>query len=200
MSGHRTRPGFRPRRPAIVAATAAIILFAVGACTSTSTSGDAGAKAAAAAAVSTGPGGHEPTLTGAGSTFDAPFFSVAFTRYQQQYPGVTIGYSAVGSSAGIAAFSAGQVGDPLPSTSVRPNRRRPIRRLQLGGVRTDDLRITRGLLPRSHGVTCTDSTAGHARSADCTGISRLPVPRPVPRLRQARRLGLRALTQERWHQ
>ncbi len=34
---------------------------------------------------------------------------MAFARYQQQHPGVTIGYSAVGSSAGIAAFSARQV-------------------------------------------------------------------------------------------
>ena len=40
---------------------------------------------------------------------DAPFFSVTFARYQRLHPGVTIGYSAVGSSAGIAAFSAGQV-------------------------------------------------------------------------------------------
>jgi phosphate transport system substrate-binding protein len=112
MSGHGTRPGLQPRRPAhraIVAATVAIIFPAVGACTSMSTQGNAGAKAAAVAAVSTGPGGHKPTLTGAGSTFDAPFFSVAFARYQQQHPGVTIGYSAVGSSAGIAAFSARQV-------------------------------------------------------------------------------------------
>jgi phosphate transport system substrate-binding protein len=48
-------------------------------------------------------------LTGSGSTFDAPFFSAAFPRYEQQHLGVTIGYSSVGSSAGIAAFSAGQV-------------------------------------------------------------------------------------------
>ena len=61
------------------------------------------------AAVNTAPGGHKPTLNGAGSTFDAPFFSAAFARYQQQHPGVTIGYSAVGSSAGIAAISARQV-------------------------------------------------------------------------------------------
>ena len=61
------------------------------------------------AAASAGPGGQKPTLTGAGSTFDAPFFSAAFARYQQQHPGVTIGYSAVGSSAGIAAISAKQV-------------------------------------------------------------------------------------------
>jgi phosphate transport system substrate-binding protein len=33
----------------------------------------------------------------------------AFGGYERQHPGVTIGYSAVGSSAGIAAFSVGQV-------------------------------------------------------------------------------------------
>ena len=33
------------------------------------------------------------------------------------------------------------------------------------------------LLPRSHSVTCTDSTTDRTRSADCTGISRRPVPR-----------------------
>jgi ABC-type phosphate transport system substrate-binding protein len=38
-----------------------------------------------------------PTLTGVGSTFDAPFFSVAFARNQQQHPGVTICYSAAAS-------------------------------------------------------------------------------------------------------
>jgi phosphate transport system substrate-binding protein len=59
--------------------------------------------------VSTGPGGQRPTIAGAGSTFDAPFFSAAFAKYQQQHPGVTIGYSAVGSSAGIAAINAEQV-------------------------------------------------------------------------------------------
>jgi len=49
-------------------------------------------------------------------------------------------------------------------------------------VETGQRRITRGLIPRTRGVTCTDSTADRTRSADCTGISRLPVPRPVPRL------------------
>jgi phosphate transport system substrate-binding protein len=61
------------------------------------------------AAASTSPSGQAPALTGSGSTFDAPFFSVAFARYQQQHPGVTISYTAVGSSAGIAAFTARQV-------------------------------------------------------------------------------------------
>ena len=61
------------------------------------------------AAAAGGPGGHRPTLIGAGSTFDAPFFAVAFTKYQQQHPGVTVSYAVVGSSAGIAAISAQQV-------------------------------------------------------------------------------------------
>jgi phosphate transport system substrate-binding protein len=108
MSAHTARPGSWPRRsphPATWAAAAIALLAA--ACTSTaSTTGpDTAASVVAAASAS----GHAPSLTGAGSTFDAPFFSVAFARYQQQEPGVTIGYSAVGSSAGIAAFSAGQV-------------------------------------------------------------------------------------------
>ena len=109
MPGHRPRRGTHyrhPAHPAIRAAAAAIIVLTASACTSTATTGN---SASAVAAVSAGPGRHTPTLTGSGSTFDAPFFSVAFARYQQQHPGVTIGYSAVGSSAGIAAISAGQV-------------------------------------------------------------------------------------------
>ena len=109
MSGHhphRGIPHHHPAHPAIWAAAAAIILLAAGACTSTTTTST---SASAVAAASAGPGGQKPTLTGAGSTFDAPFFSAAFARYQQQHPGVTIGYSAVGSSAGIAAISARQV-------------------------------------------------------------------------------------------
>ncbi len=114
MSGQNRGPGPQPyhtRHPAIRAAAAAIILLAVGACSSTTTStpGTAGVSASAVAITGTGPGGRPPTLTGSGSTFDAPFFSVAFAKYQQQHPGVTIGYAAVGSSAGIAAFSARQV-------------------------------------------------------------------------------------------
>jgi phosphate transport system substrate-binding protein len=54
-------------------------------------------------------GGHAPALTGAGSTFVAPFFAVAFAKYYQRNPGVAIGYAVVGSGAGITAFSAKQV-------------------------------------------------------------------------------------------
>jgi phosphate transport system substrate-binding protein len=49
------------------------------------------------------------TLTGAGSTFDAPFFDVAFAAYAHQHPRVAVNYSAVGSSAGITAFKAAGV-------------------------------------------------------------------------------------------
>jgi phosphate transport system substrate-binding protein len=110
MSGHHARPGLQPRHtthPIIWAAAAAIVLLAISACGSTTTTDSPTTSAVAAA--NPGPGGHRPTLIGAGSTFDAPFFSVAFTHYQQQHPGVTISYAVVGSSAGIAAISAQQV-------------------------------------------------------------------------------------------
>jgi phosphate transport system substrate-binding protein len=110
MSGHHARPGLRPRHtthPAIWAITAAIVLLAAAACSSTTTT--VSPTTSAVAAASTGPGGHRPALAGAGSTFDAPFFAVAFARYQQLHPGVTISYAVVGSSAGIAAISARQV-------------------------------------------------------------------------------------------
>ncbi|GGJ04083.1 phosphate-binding protein [Alicyclobacillus cellulosilyticus] len=48
------------------------------------------------------------TLTGAGSTFDYPFFSRAFYVYQQK-TGVQVNYQSIGSGAGIEQFSAGTV-------------------------------------------------------------------------------------------
>ena|SRR5689334_5166581 len=109
MPAHTAQPGSSTHRPARLAtwAAAAVIALLAAACTSTASTSSPDTAASVVAAASAG--GHAPTLTGAGSTFDAPFFSVAFAKYQQQHPHVTIGYSAVGSSAGIAAFSAGQV-------------------------------------------------------------------------------------------
>ncbi len=104
MSGHNRGPGPQPHHTghlAIRAAAAAIILLALGACSSPATS----TASTTASTGSRGPG----TLTGAGSTYVAPFFSLAFARYHQQHPAVTVNYSAVGSSAGIAAISAQQV-------------------------------------------------------------------------------------------
>jgi phosphate transport system substrate-binding protein len=105
MSGHNRGPGPQPHHtghPAIRAA-AAIIVLALGACSSTTTT------PATSTAASAGPSGGPGTLTGAGSTYVAPFFALAFARYHQQHPAVTVNYSPVGSSAGIAAISARQV-------------------------------------------------------------------------------------------
>lgn len=44
-------------------------------------------------------------LTGAGSTFDYPFFSKAFYQYNQQHPDVTVNYQPVGSGGGIQQFT-----------------------------------------------------------------------------------------------
>jgi phosphate transport system substrate-binding protein len=45
-------------------------------------------------------------LTGAGSTFDYPFFSKAFYTYSQKHPDVTVNYQPIGSGGGIAQFTA----------------------------------------------------------------------------------------------
>ena len=50
---------------------------------------------AAAATTHLGPKSQRPSdlqLSGAGSTFDAPFFSAAFTRYHQLDPDVSVSY------------------------------------------------------------------------------------------------------------
>ena len=95
---HRTRTS-------TLSAGAVVIALAVAACTATTTSSTSTSSPApgttAAAASST-----DITLTGAGSTFDAPFFDLAFARYHQQHPGVTVNYAAVGSGAGITTFAA----------------------------------------------------------------------------------------------
>ena len=83
----------------ISAAAAVVLTLVLAACTAT-TSTPASDQAATS--------GPVKTLTGSGSTFDAPFLDLAFARYHQENPAVAIGYSAVGSSAGIAAFTAKQ--------------------------------------------------------------------------------------------
>ena len=106
MPEHHARPGPQPRHtthPAIRAAAAAIILLALAACGSTATT--PATNTGATAIPSGGPG----TLTGAGSTYVAPFFATAFAKYHQQHPAVTVNYSPVGSSAGIAAISTRRV-------------------------------------------------------------------------------------------
>ena len=108
MTGHSGRLGSQPHRaphPASWAAAAAVIVLTLGACAST---GATPANSPTPTPVSFGVGGHRATLTGAGSTFVAPFFDLAFAHYHEQNPGVSISYAAVGSGAGISAFSAKQ--------------------------------------------------------------------------------------------
>ena len=45
-------------------------------------------------------------LTGAGSTFDYPFFSKAFYNYSQAHSDVTVNYQSIGSGGGIQQFTA----------------------------------------------------------------------------------------------
>ena len=109
MPANDGRHGPKSRRALIKTisiAAAAIGALALAACTSTTTSTPVSATPAAATGTGVGSAG---TLTGAGSTYVAPFFALAFAKYHQQHPAVTVNYSPVGSSAGIAAISAQQV-------------------------------------------------------------------------------------------
>jgi len=45
-------------------------------------------------------------LTGAGSSFDAPFFTRAFYNYSQSHSDVIVNYASIGSGGGIAQFTA----------------------------------------------------------------------------------------------
>lgn len=45
-------------------------------------------------------------ITGAGSTFDYPFFSKAFYIYSEAHPDVTVNYQSIGSGGGIQQFTA----------------------------------------------------------------------------------------------
>ena len=75
-----------------------------------------------------------------------------------------------------------------PATSGNASMRRYVARNEVQPpVETGQRRITRGLLPRSYGVTCTDSTVDRSDGTGCTGISRRAVPRPVPRTARGRR-------------
>ena len=101
---HHITPRMRTRT---LGTGAAVIVLALTACTATTTSSTS-TSSTAPATTPAAADGPVTTLTGAGSTFDAPFFGLAFAKYHQQHPAVTVGYSPVGSSAGIAAISAKQ--------------------------------------------------------------------------------------------
>ncbi|HEX8829251.1 MAG TPA: phosphate ABC transporter substrate-binding protein PstS, partial [Xanthobacteraceae bacterium] len=60
----------------------------------------------AVAATMSLPAAAATQLTGAGSTFDYPFFSKAFYTYSQKNPTVTVNYQSIGSGGGIQQFTA----------------------------------------------------------------------------------------------
>jgi len=64
---------------------------------------------AAVAAAMTLPAVAATQLTGAGSSFDFPFFSKAFYIYNQKNPDTTINYQSIGSGGGIQQFTAKNV-------------------------------------------------------------------------------------------
>jgi len=64
---------------------------------------------AVVAAALTLPAAAATQLTGAGSSFDYPFFSKAFYIYNQKNPNVTINYQSIGSGGGIQQFTAKNV-------------------------------------------------------------------------------------------
>lgn len=55
--------------------------------------------------VLTAPAMAATQLTGAGSTFDFPFFSKAFYDYSQSHPDITVNYQSIGSGGGIQQFT-----------------------------------------------------------------------------------------------
>lgn len=102
-------------------------------------------------------------LTGAGSTFDFPFFSRAFYEYSRQNAEVTVNYQSIGSGGGIQQFIAktvdfGASDVPMNAEELRAAENRGQRVLQvpvtLGGVAiaynipgvASGLKLTRGIL------------------------------------------------------
>ena len=64
-------------------------------------------------------------LSGAGSTFDAPFFATAFADFERLYPNISIHYAAVSSGEGIRRFSLDAVNfgaSDVPMTGAEQSR------------------------------------------------------------------------------
>lgn len=102
--------GPRLRGPArgLLATVAGICMLAlVAACGGTG----GGAAASPSPTSSTNDDLNTPSanLTGAGSTFDQPFFTRAFFEYNKSNPKVTVNYASIGSGGGIAQIQAGTV-------------------------------------------------------------------------------------------
>ncbi len=93
----------QPFSRALFCAGAATLALAGCGGSSTPSSSGAGAQTGTSDPDLSGPAA---SLTGAGSTFDQPFFTRAFYDYNQKDSGVTITYASIGSGGGIAQFQA----------------------------------------------------------------------------------------------
>jgi len=111
---------------------------------------------AAVAAALTLPAAAATQLTGAGSSFDFPFFSKAFYIYNQKNPDVTVNYQSIGSGGGIQQFTAKNVDfgatDVPMNTEELARAKQPVLQIPvtLGGAAVaynlpgvDGLRLTR---------------------------------------------------------
>ncbi len=86
----------------VCAGAAMLVLAACGSSSSPTSSSSSGPAATTDPDLS----GPSASLTGAGSTFDQPFFTRAFYDYNQKNAGVTVTYASIGSGGGIAQFQA----------------------------------------------------------------------------------------------
>ncbi len=113
MPGQQRRsspPRHHPRTAALFWGTLAVLGLALSACGNTTPVPVGAIATTSPDCTSAGPGARPSIhLTGAGSTFVAPFFCLAFSNYSETYSETSVKYSAVGSSAGIAGFSAGHL-------------------------------------------------------------------------------------------
>jgi phosphate transport system substrate-binding protein len=89
---------------ATLCAGAAMLVLA--ACGSSSGPGSASTSGTSSGTSDPDLSGPSASLTGAGSTFDQPFFTRAFYDYNQKNSGVTVTYASIGSGGGIAQFQA----------------------------------------------------------------------------------------------
>ena len=96
------------RHPLRLAGVIALAVLVVG-CGSSSTPTSSGDSSASATPTPGDLNAPSAALTGAGSTFDQPYFTAAFYEYNQLVPGVTVTYASVGSGGGIEQFQANTV-------------------------------------------------------------------------------------------
>ena len=110
-----------PRRLAPAATGLACLTLALAACGGGTPSASSSGSTSSGSSVTGGStsGGNallrrdvqtpQASLTGAGSTFDQPFFTRAFYTYNRSNPKVTVNYASIGSGGGISQFQAGTV-------------------------------------------------------------------------------------------